>query len=52
MSVFQQFVERKFGKDFCFLCGTTLSEGNRTDEHVVPCWPARMTWQPVQVYTL
>ena len=38
MSVFQQFVERKFGENSCFLCGATLNEANRTDEHVVPRW--------------
>jgi hypothetical protein len=28
----------QFGRDFCFLCGATLSPDRDTDEHVIPRW--------------
>src|SRR4051812_45829919 len=30
--------EPQFGREFCFLCGTSLAAERATDEHVFPKW--------------
>jgi len=39
--LFDEIENRKYDTSACFLCGTTLDEKNRTDEHVFPKWLQR-----------
>lgn len=36
--VYEFELDQAFTEDRCFLCGATLTKGNRTDEHVFPRW--------------
>lgn len=38
MRLFDAIGSRTFGEDVCFLCGCTLTEANKTREHVIPLW--------------
>lgn len=38
VSLFRAVNYRRYGRWFCFLCGTRLNKRNRTDEHVFPKW--------------
>ncbi len=39
--IFKEIEERSFKPDKCFLCGATLTQENKTVEHVIPRWAQR-----------